>query len=175
MIEHDVNDHDMQMLTLERQRVLWRLNGEYILNTSNLNKYHKMDTKEILKLESFTQSKDLSKSACQFRLQWGFLYWQCKNASTTLRLIGETKHFPFNVSICQRKIMFFKVFSKHFLFKTFSFSKIIINKQITFCITRKGKRSTNDKIDRQSLFFLFKNGSLQVAKAPWSITFWRWQ
>lgn len=64
MIEHDVNDHDMQMLTLERQRVLWRLNGEYILNTSNLNKYHKMDTKEILKLESFTQSKDLSKSAC---------------------------------------------------------------------------------------------------------------
>ena len=54
MIEHDVNDHDMQMLTLERQRVLWRLNGEYILNTSNLNKYHKMDTREILKLESCT-------------------------------------------------------------------------------------------------------------------------
>ena len=73
MIEHDVNDHDMQMLTLERQRVLWRLNGEYILNTSNLNKYHKMDTREILKLGSCTQSKDLSKSACQFRLQWGFL------------------------------------------------------------------------------------------------------
>lgn len=35
MIKHDLNDHDMQMLTLKRQRVLWRLNGEYILNTSN--------------------------------------------------------------------------------------------------------------------------------------------
>lgn len=46
IIEHDVNDPDMQMLTLERQRVLWRLNGEYILNTSNLNKYHKMDTRK---------------------------------------------------------------------------------------------------------------------------------
>ena len=117
MIEHDVNDHDMQMLNFERQRVLWRLTGEYILNTSNSNKYHKMDTREILKLESCTQSKDLSKSACQFRLQWGFLYWQCKNASTTLRLIGETKHFPFNVYIWQRKIMFFKVFFKKFSFQ----------------------------------------------------------
>lgn len=73
MIEHDVNDHDMKMLTLERPRVLWKLNGEYILNSSNSDKYHKMDTEEILKLESCKQSKDLSKSACQFRLQWGFL------------------------------------------------------------------------------------------------------
>ena len=50
MVEHDMNDHGMQMLTLWRDKKFMETHGECILKTNNSDKYHKMDTGEILKL-----------------------------------------------------------------------------------------------------------------------------